>query len=356
MIFLSLLANIAVDFWRYYIKPKTGPRAGFAFLAHPRDLGDLRRLMHVLKFVPDKLINGILRSFVPFTVAAIYRGHIPNFIISIPLTGADMLADKALARRMVKRAFILAQRRGVKIVGLGAYTASVTFGGTDLLDLKDDGIFITTGNTFTAIVAVKQLKDFLNREKQNGRTFPQFLNCAVVGASGSVGRGITELILRGGDFDKYILVGKTPERLQLLKDGLIKDGLFDPTKILITNSLEAIKTADIVFVATSSSELLIRPEFIKAGAIIYDVTQPRNVSLSTFINRPDVKIIDGGLVKTPGIDYKMVLDLPPNYAFACLAETLILSAEKINRDFIGPVDLESITLLESVFPKYGFKI
>ena len=353
--FARLLVNIFTDFWRYYIKPKTNHRKGFAFLAHPRDLSDIRRLTPVFNFLPDKFLKILMRNFAPFTVTKIIYGGAQNFIISLPLIGPDILQNKELAVKLTRRAFKLADRRGVKVVGLGAYTASITFGGAALLNLKKKGMFITTGNALTALVAVKQLKNFLELQKSRGIDFPSALICAVVGASGSTGRGITELILNGKDFSRYILIGKTPERLISLENDLAKRNLLGGN-VLVTNSLKSIKNADIIFVATSSHQLLIKSNLIKHGAIICDITQPRNVSRDLLEERLDVKIIDGGLVETPKINYNGVLGLPPHYAFACLAETIMLSSEEIDRDFIGMVSLESIKYIENIFPKYGFKL
>ncbi len=356
MKFIDLLGNILIDFWRYSFRLKNGPPKGFAFLAHPRDLADVRRVVPLFNFFPDKLANALLRNFVPFTVATIYNEGFSGFIISIPMTGSDMLADKALALEFIKRAFLLAQRRGAKIIGLGSFTASITFGGRALLELKNKEVFITTGNTLTAFVAVKQLKDFLKYQKSKGVNFPSFLICAVVGASGSTGRGIAELILRDKDFGKYIFVGQALERLRILQDFLIETGFFNNEKIFITDDIKSIKEADIIFVTTSSHQLLINSALIKRGAIIYDITQPRNVSSALLVERPDVKVIDGGLVETPDINYKNVLGLPPRHAFACLAETIILSKETVDHDFIGPVTFENLKFMENIFPKYKFKL
>lgn len=240
------------------------------------------------------------------------------------------------------------------MVGLGAYTSSVTKGGEALADLKEKGVCITTGNTLTALISFRHLKLFLKSADKHVKISD--LVCAVIGATGSVGRGFMELAVDEPEFSELILVGRTPERLQKLKKELEERGLLGKKKITITNFIPDIVRADVVFVATSARSMIIKPEYIKENGVIYDVTQPRNVPKEITEARPDIAVIDGGVIETPDIDYPNIFGLEPHFAFACLAETLMLSLSNIDREFLGLVSKKDIDLISSLLDEQNFKL
>jgi len=105
--------------------------------------------------------------------------------------------------------------------------------------------------------------------------------------------------------------------------------------------ISAVRTADLVVLLTSSADCLLRSEHLKPGAIVLDDTQPRNTDPALLTERPDVRIIDGGLVSVPGMRMTNNIALPRGYAYACLAETMLLALEGHSDHFsIGTPTLE----------------
>ncbi|MBY6278198.1 MAG: aminotransferase III, partial [Symbiobacterium thermophilum] len=77
--------------------------------------------------------------------------------------------------------------------------------------------------------------------------------------------------------------------------------------------------------ATSSAEDLVTPANLKFGAVVCDISRPPNVSRAVKEARPDVLVIDGGVVEVPGRpDLGWNFGFERGLAYACMAETMIL--------------------------------
>ena len=101
---------------------------------------------------------------------------------------------------------------------------------------------------------------------------------------------------------------------------------------------------------------LLESKFIKKGAIIYDISQPKNVSTDIIKNRKDVNVINGGLVKLSGLDTGFNIFLPKGVIYGCLAETILLAMEhRYNNFSIGKVTLDKINEISKIGQKHGFK-
>ncbi len=81
-------------------------------------------------------------------------------------------------------------------------------------------------------------------------------------------------------------------------------------------------------VATNSPTNLIDINKVKSGAVICDISRPRNVSEEVALVRPDLLVLDGGIVRPPGhMETGFSFGLAPSLAYACMAETMILTLE-----------------------------
>lgn len=325
----------------------------FAFIIHPRDISDTARKYQIMRYLPPFLINLICRHAPPLIASEItglksYNTGKPikGWLLICPLTARQLLNDRKLGRRRIKATISLAEKLGAKIVGLGAMTASITSGGRDLIGNIKIGIThgrtLTVGMTMIGVKRVAKIRDL---------DLPQ-TTMAIVGATGSIGEAVSKLMIEEG-IKKFILVAKKLKHLVQLKKEMLEINPF--LKIKISPKIHSIKNAEIVIVATSSPEILVNSEDLKYGAIVYDVTQPQNVSPAIAKKRKDLLIIDGGIVKTPGINYQFDLGLPPETTFACLAETLILAAEgEYNSCLVGKVQLEKVKEMVELAEKYNF--
>jgi len=325
----------------------------FAFIIHPRDISDTVRKYPLMRILPPPMINLICRYSPPLIASEItglksYTTGKPikGYLLICPLTARQLLNNREVGKRRIKATISLAEKLGAKIVGFGALTSSITSGGVDLV--KNSKIGITHGRSLTAgmsIIGIKELARIKNLNLSQ-------LTVAIVGATGITGEAVSKLLISEG-VKKFILVAKELERLpQLQKEMMeIKTSLL----IKISTRIHSIKNAEIVMIATSSPEILITSEDLKYGAVVYDVTQPQNISPTIVQNRKDLLIVDGGIVNTPGINYHFDIGLPLETTFACLAETLILAAEgKYNSHLVGKVQLEKVEEMIKLAEKYNF--
>ena len=117
--------------------------------------------------------------------------------------------------------------------------------------------------------------------------------------------------------------------------------------------------AEVVVCATSSAEELIRPEHVRPGTVLCDMSRPSNVSRRIADERPDVLVLDGGIVEVPGRpDFGFDLGVPRGLSYACLAETIMLSLHRHHRHTSIGSDLSwaDQELLAGLAVRYGFRL
>jgi len=388
-------------------EPDRGDR--FAFLLHPLTTRDYANIDPSLGILSDQQISRlaecVAENFDPFVVGAAHivsktgQAAHGDFII-VPRTAGELAQMPYYdAMSEIKAAAQLAKERGAKIIGLGAYTSVVTRGG---LYLKDDGLpALTTGNSYTVVAAKQSIDAAL---EMTGRDLST--SCAtVVGATGSIGRAIS--ILLSQEVGKLILVGN-PSRpteskrrlMQVIADilrsigelrsqgkklpkGTLAGAIYDrlPPEcqdwdgldcINLATEMEqylcvihdacdvhqALQEADVVVMATNVVGDLARPEDIKEGALVCDISRPPNISRDVRVKRPDIFVIDGGVVSLPR-DSRLSfnLDIDPGLAYACMAETMILALERRFEDASLGIDLdmEDVTEIGRLAERHGFR-
>lgn len=294
----------------------------FAFLVHPRAklAEDLGRVWRPLGTGPEALYDLALRRLPvpPVTMAAVHLGDAGDpvgHVVLVPFGARHLLQHPGEGRRRVGKAVDHAVRLGARTVGLGALTATVTGGGVSLRGRTDVGI--TNGNAFTAATVDAQARQLLDTlVDQAGER-----HVAVVGATGSVGSAVVRLLARDQAVDRLTLVARNGPRLEALAADV---GRHVPT--VTSTDLGDVARAGLVVLLTASADALVRPEHLAPDAVVLDATQPRNTSPELRVTRPDVAIVDGGIVDVPGL--RLVggdVGLPDGRAYACFAETMLVA-------------------------------
>ena len=327
----------------------------FAFLIHPRGFEDIYVKYPIARYIPKWLLRKILLMTGPLVVGKIYGlktndgEEVKGEIIAIPMTGRDMMKDRKKASREVERGVKLASNRGNRIIGLGSLTSVVVSGGVDMVGKYKTKI--TNGNALTVFMAFEGIRTICQK-KDIDMSKAKF---AIIGATGSIGSGISKLLIRDGGVQNAILIGRTPEHLQKAKAEFIR--LNPNLSIEVSDNLTQVADVDVVVVATSAEGTILTSEKLKKNAIIYDVTQPQNVSKSISLERPDVVVVDGAISKLPeGVGYTTKMGLSKGEAFSCMAETMILAKEKYKDDFsVGHVSLENVDTIARLARENGFK-
>lgn len=328
------------------------PRGRFAFLIHPRTdpTEDLARVHPLLGLIPARVCEAAMRRlplkpWVHSTVTALDRpGEVLGDVIALPMTPTMLLGeDRALVAKRIGQAIDLAVARGATVLGLGALTAPATAGGARLRRRTDIGV--TNGNAYTAAAtatAVDRIADGM----------PQRPVVALVGANGSVGTAVARVVSRSSAVAEVILVGRTPPALAALAND---------TGASWSTDMAACRRADIVVLMTSATGAVLTADHLKFGAVVLDDTQPRNSSPDLATLRPDVMILDGGVVSTPGLRRTGYdIGLPATSSFACLAESALLAlAGHRGHGTIGRPSLEQVSRVQSLahrFASLGFDL
>lgn len=288
----------------------------FAFLVHPRVAlrADMARVWRPLGVVPSQVYDHALRRLplppLRFAEIRLAEQRVGELIL-VPFGAAHLLSDRRNGNRKVVAAVDRAVRSGVDLVGLGGLTAPVTNGGMVLRRRTDIGV--TNGNAFTASIVHRQIRSLL-ATAPHGRV-------AVVGATGSVGSAVTRLLARDGDIAELLLVARGSSRLSSLAAEI---GSAVPVRT--SDRLDSLTESDVVVLLTAAADTVLRAEHLGPGAAVLDATQPRNTSPELQQRRPDVLLLDGGIVEVPGLRlHGGTMGLPDGRTFACLAETMLLS-------------------------------
>ena len=331
----------------------------FAFLVHFRKeiRKDLACYHPRLGSVPEFVCRGIFEGT---NMPALKWGGVRDQLLDrelgtnqlIPLSAETMIhRNPAKARRKVESTLDKLVRKGVGIAGLGALTAPLMKGGLLLKGRKDIGV--TNGNAFTAVVMYQAVVKLLIRNPDLAR------RVAIVGASGSVGSCLARQIVRRGGVDEVVLIARNMERLKRLRSEL--KGINPDVRLVIGNDIGAVRSAQLTVLLTASADTLIKSEHLGTDAVILDGTQPRNTSPTLLLERPDVTVVDGGIVKASGIGLSGGgLGLPRDHYFACFSECVLLSLDGHRGHFsVGNPTLEHVDHITSVarrFQHYGFEL
>mgnify|MGYP000343399208 CR=1 FL=1 len=341
----------------------------FGFFIHPLNYNDLYRVMPELVNKRPDFIEGILKWIDPFVAAEIELKTKTNdtvfgMFIVIPLLAKQFIEDEKLAVSKLIKASNLAIKLGTKILGLGAFTSIVGRAGLTLVNLFKERLYFTSGASYTVASSLEVVDYNLNQMNLNKKD----LVVSVIGATGAIGKAISNLIYR--DYKKIYLVARNKSRLNALKNEItINDPYFNKENILITNNIsEATKVSDVVIVATSSPNELINVNDLKYNSIVCDISMPHNVSKEVIEKRKDVIVIEGGIIRLPSIptfrklfnniSFEDIIGYPKNNVLACMAETIILTAENIKENYsIGRnIDSNKIIKIKELADKHGFSV
>lgn len=392
------------------VTPGADPDEGrFAFLIHPVNVRNYAEFDTSLAvFSDDDLLRLAQRwndLVEPFLVAQTRITSATGATAYGEFIGVARTADELLnmpqeqALAEVKAAIDLARSRGARVVGLGAYTSVVSRGG---LHVRNMGVPVTTGNSYTVVMAAEAVRKAAavlgNRLDESA--------VAVVGATGAIGRGTA--ILLSEQLSRLLLIGNParPEqsRRRLLKvageicrhlvEQLAAGKRFAPATIggclaampllpdpdapaasfqalaealehetdalVITTDLNrTLPSADVVVTATSSIGTLVTPDNVGYGAAVCDLSRPPNVSREIKDARPDVLVIDGGVVALPGRpSLGWNFGFEQGLAYACMAETMLLALEhRYEHTSVGAdLPLETILEMRSLGDKHGFEL
>lgn len=326
----------------------------FAFLIHPMDVEDVAKKYKIAKKISPRVIGSVLKRRKPFVISEITgikssTGKLATgwFIVVPFLPNQFFDLEQEYVVEKIAKACELGRKEGARIVGLGAFTAIPGDGGKEVAKISK--VPITTGNTYTIATAIEGTLEAAQKmeiELASSRL-------AIVGATGSIGSACAEIL--AGEVGGLTLIARDEKRLDRLAARLEdKAGSLE-----VSTSLTAISSADIIITVTGAADAVIKPETIKSGAVVCDVARPRDVAELVVKTRPDVLVIDGGVVQVPGnVNFNFDFGLPKKLALACMAETMMLSLEGRYENYtLGKdISVEKIHEINGLAQKHGFKL
>ncbi|MDN5794782.1 MAG: semialdehyde dehydrogenase [Intrasporangium sp.] len=311
---------------------------GFAFLVHPRArlAEDLGRVWSPLDRVPERFYHSTLRRLAlpPIPTATIeVGGEQVGHVILVPMGARRLLEHPLVGRERVAWAVDRAATLGVGTVGLGGLTATVTDGGRWLCGRASIGV--TNGNAFTAATLDAQVRRLLGEAVHPDADH----HVGIVGATGGVGTALVRLLTSDAAVDRLTLVDRSTRGLASLA-GEVSSCAWTR----ISDDVSAVADADLVVLLTVSAGTVLRPEHLAPGAVVLDATQPRYTSLGLREQRPDVLVVDGGIVEIPSLRlHGGSIGLPDGRAHASFAEAALLALSGHRGDFsIGTPVLELV--------------
>ena len=117
---------------------------------------------------------------------------------------------------------------------------------------------------------------------------------------------------------------------------------------------------DLIVTATSAAgNKVLDIMKVKPGCVITDVARPLDMSAEDVAKRPDVLVIEGGVVRVPGdVDFGLNFGFPPKTAYACMSETMILALEGRFEDYtLGrTLSLDKVREIRELAAKHGFEL
>lgn len=375
------------------------PTTRFAFLMHPLDEGGYAEYDTSLESLQrDELrefsesMTGLLDPVVGTTVdvesatGARARG---DFILISHTAEQLKHMPQQEALDVLKKGVDLARRRGAAIVGLGAYTSVVSGGGAKLVNPH---VKLTSGNSYTVVSAIEAI-DFVVQRR--GVPWHEKTAC-VVGAAGAIGACMVNLL--SGRAPRLVLIGNPAhekaigrQRLLGVAHAMLRHVLAEPSRtiepeslaaeilqhnaagatadevlhalessgrLILTASIQAAAMADVIVAATSFPGQLFNPDLLARNAVICDISRPRSIGEAILQRRPDVLVIDGGIVALPGRPRIGPYGLEDGTSYACMAETMLLALEGDPQDTsLGhALDSAEVQRQQRLAHKHGFSL
>jgi fatty aldehyde-generating acyl-ACP reductase len=336
----------------------------FCFVIHPLSFDDIARYEPGAKGKGAAILRKIMEWMPSYAAVHVTGVRTPDgretegWFVAAPLLPQQLVEfprDEVYDR--VLRAIEIGAQLGAQVAGLGAFTAVVGDAGVTINARSP--IPVTTGNSLTIAAGVQSLF----RGAREMGIDPAASTAAVIGASGSIGGACVRLL--APNVRKIILVARNATRLRKLHEEIAAQLACESE--YTTDIATAVRRAQLILTATTSTKDVIEPEDLQSGAVVCELSLPHDVSRRVAQERPDVLVIEGGnmivpgqprfeRVREPGAEFD--LNLPPRTALACMSETMILALEsRLEPYTLGRgIDLAKVVEIQTMAQRCGFEL
>jgi predicted amino acid dehydrogenase len=310
----------------------------FAFVIHPLSQQYLTKTQPLgwISDVSPPMVMNLVEKAVAYTPPFIYckvsgiksptGDEAEGWLITVGGTPREIMAHgPEFTYSRLLAAAKLAKKLGAQVMGLGAFTKVVGDAGVTVA--KRAPLPITTGNSYSASGALWAAHDAVKRiglvqVGENGKVTGKAM---VVGATGAIGSVCARLLAKA--VDEIYLAAPEPAKLLALKESIEQE---TPGAIVhVAGSADRdLANMDMIVTATSGAgKKILDIMKVKPGCVITDVARPLDISAEDVAKRPDVLVIESGEIQLPGDVHMKDIGLPKGIAYACLAETIVLTLE-----------------------------
>ncbi|MBF0451006.1 MAG: dehydrogenase [Candidatus Magnetomorum sp.] len=366
---LEIISEQRMDPRVIYPSGKTKRVNRFAFVIHPLSQEYFKKLK-LIDFITGRttpkfldVLERVMAYAPPFIYSKVSGIKSPQgieaegWLITVGGTPKEMLSHSPeFTYRRLLMAAKMARQMGAQIMGLGAFTKVVGDAGATVARLAD--IPITTGNSYSASGALWAAADAVRRmgliQVEKGKKIKA--KTMVMGATGAIGSVCCRLLALA--FEEIYMVGRNMAKLLALKQSIEKEAP-DVTIHVTTLANKYLPEMDVIVTATSGAgKTVLDITKVKPGCIITDVARPLDLSPEDVKKRPDVLVIESGEILLPGNVEMNSIGLPPNVAYACLAETIVLALEGRFETFTVGRDIEwqKVKEIYKMGIKHGMKL
>jgi fatty aldehyde-generating acyl-ACP reductase len=336
----------------------------FCFVIHPLSFEDIARYEPGAKGKGEPILRKIMEWMPSYAAVHVTGVRAPDgretegWFVAAPLLPQQLVEfprEEVYSR--VVRAIEIGVELGAQVAGLGAFTAVVGDAGVTINERSP--IPVTTGNSLTIAAGVASL--FRGAAEMGIEAADA--TAVVIGATGSIGSACVRLI--APKVRRLILIARNETRLSKFHER-VADELGCESEYTTDISC-AVRRAQLILTATTSTQDVIEPEDLQTGAVVCELSLPHDVSRRVAQLRPDVLVIEGGnvvvpgsprfeRVREPGSDFD--LNLPPRTALACMGETMVLALEgRLEPYTLGRgIELQKVIEIEAMARRCGFAL
>ena len=334
---------------------------GFAVIGHPYNLQHLIRYFKYFK--PDFELPSQEFLMKVFELAPAYRAQtlehfksitgreVHGYFIMCPIIPVALILSPDRVIEKVIQACKVAEQLGAGIATLGGVTsiAGEQFGRMLTTQVH---VPITTGNTFTVAMVIEGIE---KAARLMGLDLAK-AHVTVIGGTGDIGSACARILAER--VEEITITSRSEKNLSEAERVLSYYGKAQIRTNRDNN--EAVKNADVVIAAASSTSSIVDIQCIKPGAIVCDVGYPKNISYTT-CDRSDILIFSGGTCSLPSeFDTGFDIGLPSSKVlYGCFAEAILLELEERYENFSwgkGNITPDRVTLIRDIGKKHGFEV
>jgi len=317
----------------------------FAYIVHPISKDYLKKLkpVELLSEISEASLNPLekLMAYSPPFVYSKVSGiksstgvEAEGWLIGLGITHEQMQAhDPEFTTNRILKAAEKAKTLGAQVMGIGLLPKQMRDTNIDIG--KYAALPVTTGNSYTASTALWASAEAVRQMGLIKLKNDNLLKAKtmVIGATGSIGTICSHLLATA--FEEIYLVSRNMAKLLAIQGDIQKER--PEAKVFISTRADThIEEMDVIVATSSDAKQVLDIMKVKPGCVITDITRPMIFTEQDIAKRQDVLVISGGEILLPGNNIEMKdIGLPPNVAYAGMAETIILALEGKFKDFAG---------------------